>query len=85
MPPRWHNTVIQLLASTGIVGLLAFGYHRYQTLRLALRRRSHLQVLISASALVLILGSLLDCHMFNVGPGLFYSVILAWQEKMEAP
>lgn len=81
MPPRWHNTVIQLLASTGLVGLLAYGYHRYQTLRLMFQRRNRLQVLMSISIFVMLLGSLTDCHMFNVGPGLFYGMILAWMEK----
>jgi len=83
MPARWHNTVIQLLASTGLVGLASYGFHRYQTVRLALRRRNTLQGLMLLSAAVMVAGSLTDCHMFNVGPGMFYAMTLAWVEKKE--
>lgn len=83
MPARWHNTVIQLLASTGIVGILAYGFHRYQTVRLVMGRRSPLQMLMVIAVLVMLLGSLTDCHMFNVGPGMFYAMLLAWLEKKE--
>ena len=34
LPARYHNTFFQLLASTGIFGLLAYGYHRFETLKL---------------------------------------------------
>ena len=80
-PPRWHNTVIQLLASCGLVGFAAYLFHRYQTLRLFLERRrsgtcAHNDY-IALSAAALLLTSLLDCHLFNVGPALFYSMMLA--------
>jgi len=83
MPARWHNTVIQLLSSTGLVGLAAYGYHRYQTFRLLRGRRTPLDMLVILSLLMLLLSSLLDCHMFNVGPGMFYAIALAWLEKKE--
>ena len=80
-PPRWHNTVIQLLASTGITGLLAYGFHRFQTARLFLKNINREKAFIGASLLVLLGTSLLDCHLFNVGPALFYSMGLAFAEK----
>ena len=83
MPPRWHNTVIQLMASTGLVGVIAYGYYRYQTIRLALRCKTRQQILMVISAMVLILGALTDTHMFNVGPCMFYAMIMAWVEKKE--
>ena len=81
MPARWHNTVVQLLTSTGLVGLAAYGYHRFQTLRLVRKHKTRLEVLIWMSLLVILLGSLVDCHIFNVGPGMFYALALAWIEK----
>ena len=39
-PPRWHNTVIQVLASCGIVGMIGYSFHRLQTLWLFLHRLS---------------------------------------------
>lgn len=80
-PPRWHNTVVQLLASCGIAGLLAYLYHRFQTVRLFLRRRSKETVFISCSVAVLLICSLFDCHLFNVGPALFYAMALAFGEN----
>lgn len=80
MPPRWHNTVIQLLACTGVAGLLAYGYHRYQTVRVFLRDRTREKAFIACSIGVLLGCSLLDCHLFNIGPAIFYSVGLAFAE-----
>lgn len=80
-PPRWHNTVIQLLAGCGIVGILAYGVHRIQTLKLFWKAPSLQKTFIGLSVLVLLGTSLLDCHFFNVGPTLFYSMALAFAEK----
>lgn len=82
-PPRWHNTVIQLLASSGVVGLAAYSYHRYQTVRLFVRRRTPGNAYIALYILTLLTMSLLDCHFFNVGPVLFYSMALAVAEYAE--
>ena len=81
LPARWHNTYVQLLASTGAVGMLAYLLHRYQTIRLGLKLEKRKQVLIVFSALTLLVCSVTDCHFFNIGPTLFYSMILAWLEK----
>ena len=81
-PPRWHNTVIQLLASAGLVGISAYAVHRIQTVKLFLARRRTegsrlISTYIALSIFALLIGSLLDCHLFNVGPVLFYSTALS--------
>lgn len=80
-PPRWHNTVIQLLASCGVVGLGAYLLHRVQTLRLFLRNSTKEKTFIGCALLVLLAGSMFDCHFFNLGPVLFYSMGLAFAEN----
>ncbi len=81
-PPRWHNTIVQLAASCGSTGLIAYGFHRYQTLRLWLSRRREMSMVYTGlSIAALLLMSLLDCHLFNIGPALFYSMALAYLEK----
>jgi len=80
-PPRWHNTLIQLLACTGSVGLISYLIHRLQTVRLFLVERSSTGLYIGLSVLVLVFSSLFDCHFFNIGPTLFYSMMLAFAEK----
>ncbi len=80
-PPRWHNTVIQLLASCGVVGLCAYILHRVQTVRMLLCGHSKEKAFIACSLGVLVVCSLFDCHFFNIGPTLFYSMALAFGEN----
>lgn len=82
-PPRWHNTIVQLLATCGITGLLAYGFHRYQTIRMMLKTPTAGKAFISLSLLALLGTSLVDCHFFNIGPVLFYSMALAFAEKAD--
>lgn len=76
-PPRWHNTVVQILASCGIVGMIAYLFHRVSTVVLFIKKRNRATTFIALSVLALLLMSLVDCHFFNVGPVLFYSTMLA--------
>ena len=80
-PPRWHNTVIQLLASTGVVGVLAYGFHRLQTVRILLKSKNRQKSFIGAYMLVMVATCLFDCHFFNIGPVLFYAMTLAFAEQ----
>jgi O-antigen ligase len=80
-PPRWHNTIVQLAASCGIVGLGAYILHRVQTFRLFLLHRTKENSFIACSILVLLGCGLFDCHFFNIGPVLFYSMALAFAEN----
>ena len=82
-PPSWHNTPIQMLASCGIVGLLAYGFHRVQTIKLFFTTRSTGNTFIGISLFILLATSLLDCHFFNCCPTLFYSMALAFAEKVD--
>ena len=83
IPPRWHNTIVQLLASCGVVGILAYAFHRYQTVRLIWKKPTRLNLCIAISIIGLLLMSMLDCHFFNLGPALFYSMALAVAENAE--
>lgn len=80
-PPRWHNTIVQVLASCGIVGFAAYLFHRFQTLRLFLHHPSGKKMFAFVSMLTLLATAMLDCHFFNIGPVLFYSMMLAFVEK----
>lgn len=81
IPPRWHNTIVQLLASCGIVGLIAYLYHRVETLVMLFKKPTLEKVFVFFSVLALIGSSMLDCHFFNIGPVLFYSITLIFAEK----
>ena len=81
-PPRWHNTLVQIAASCGVVGLAAYGFHRFQTVKILLKNRSTENLFIGLYLAVLLLCSLMDCHFFNMGPVLFYSMALAYAENI---
>lgn len=76
-PPRWHNTIIQMLASCGIVGIVAYTYHRVGTFYVYAKKRSQATTYVLHFIITLLVMSLLDCHFFNVGPVLLYSIALA--------
>lgn len=81
--PRWHNTIVQLLASCGIVGMAAYLIHRLQTVKLFLAKLSKETTFIGCSLVVLLICSLFDCHFFNIGPTLFYAMALAFAENYD--
>ena len=76
-PPRWHNTFVQLIATGGVVCLVAYVLHRIQTIRLFIKNYSDEKLFAALSLLALLMTSLLDCHFFNIGPVLLYSATLA--------
>ncbi len=76
-PPRWHNTILQLLATGGIACVSAYTFHRIQTVKLFLNDFTEDKIFAALSIMALLLTSLLDCHFFNIGPVLLYSATLA--------
>lgn len=76
-PPRWHNTLVQLLATGGVVCLTAYIYHRAQTIRLFIYNFTSEKLFAGLSISAMLLTSMVDCHFFNVGPVLLYSAMLA--------
>ena len=81
MPPRAHNTLFQLLASGGVFMLLCYLVHRIQTGILCFRHPTTEKTCVFLCISALLLTSLLDCHIFNFGPGLLYSVLLVLAES----
>ena len=81
LPPLWHNTFIQMLASCGFVGLLAYAYHRVQTFWHFVKNPTVEKTFLGICLLAFLLTNILDCHFFLLGPGLFYSSFLALTEK----
>ena len=82
IPPRYHNTYIQILASCGIVGIITYLYHRYQTIKLFYKNKDLNSIFIMITLLGLILIGFLDCHFHNLGPGFIYSALLLLAEKV---
>ncbi len=83
LPKRWHNTYVQMAASCGLIGLIAYGLHRFQTVKAVWKKGNIEGVFLGLSVFSLALMSLLDCHFFNIGPGLSYSVYLLFLETRQ--
>lgn len=85
-PPRWHNTIIQLLATGGVCCLAGYLLHRIQTIKLFLKNCTTEKLIVGMSVVALLMASMVDCHFFNVGPVLTYSAVLAFVEfQMNEP
>ena len=61
-----HNTVLQLLSATGIVGFSAYAYYRFSTVKPIFKRPSFMKSMMAISIAVLLFGSLLDNFIFNI-------------------
>ena len=83
LPDRYHNTFVQLLGTCGLTGFIAYCFHRYQTIKLALNKKSLSTVFFILCITSLLLTSMLDNHFFNIYPGMFYSLILVVLEKTD--
>lgn len=80
LAPRYHNTIIQFLASTGILGIIFYLYHRWETIKLTVHKCSLEKIFFAICLCAIILNSLLDCQFFNFGPGLHYGTLLVFIE-----
>ena len=81
LPYRYHNTIIQMMATCGSVGLLSYLFHRYQTVKLFIKERCLSNVFLALSIIGLLLTSLLDNHFFNIYPAFIYTIIIVVIEK----
>lgn len=80
LPPRYHSTILQLLASGGTVALVCYILHRAETVVMLFRRPTAEKTFIALSIAAVLLTSLMDCHLFNFGPALLYGTLLAYAE-----
>ena len=89
VPGRYHNMFVQIYASCGAVGMLAYVFHLQEVVRVTVRKFSPDRLFIAFGILTLIVLSQMDNHFFNIGPGLIYSAMLCFLEgdliKSEIP
>ncbi len=77
IPLMYHNTFMQLLASCGIVGLLAYVVHRIQTVISFMKKITFERTYVAITLLALLIISIVDNHMFYILPTLVYSSLLS--------
>ena len=83
MPKMYHNTILQLLSCSGIVGLIVYLAHRTQTVISFCKKITVERCFIVLTILSILLLSLLDNHIFNIFPTITYSALIAVLDKSE--
>lgn len=81
LPFRYHNTIIQMMATCGTFGLVAYIWHRIETIKLVIKKRSVYTFFAALAIVSMLCCSLLDNHFFNLYPTFIYSIILVSIEK----
>ena len=76
-PLMCHNTVLEVMAACGIVGLAAYLLHRVQTVISFFKNVTLERTFIALTILPILLLSLLDVHLFVIFPTFIYSALLA--------
>lgn len=76
-----HNTLVQVVSSTGVVGSLAYVYHRFETVKLFVKNPSVDKCFMAAAILCFLCMSLFDSIFFYANFTVFYTAILTIVEK----
>ncbi len=79
-----HNTAIQILCSTGIVGAILFLYHIFEVVKLIIKNHT-INIFVFAFALFLFVGiSMVDQTYFVPNFTIIYTLFLVFAEKEAA-
>ena len=65
--------------------MLAYLFHRTQTVLMVFRNPTPTKIVAALCVAAMLLTSFVDNHVFNMGPGLLYSVLLVFAEKERSP
>lgn len=77
IPEYAHNTFFELIAATGIVGTLCYGFYRIATIRLMFKKFELTRFMLILGASVLVAESLLDNYVFQVYTTFYYVIAFA--------
>lgn len=77
IPEFAHNTFFHLIAATGIVGTLCYGFYRLATLKYMFYKPSLERFMLLMGASVLLAESLLDNYVFHIYTTFYYVIALA--------
>lgn len=76
-----HNTIIQFIASTGIIGTLIFLYHRFETFKMFFTKLNFAKFFILLAVLVFMFCGLLDQIFIFPNFAILYTILLTIAEK----
>ncbi len=82
-PAMCHNTVLQVLSCSGIVGISAYAIHRIQTVVSFFKNVNLERTFIALSIASFVIAALFANHMFRIFSTMIYSALLAVLDKSE--
>ncbi len=85
MPQMCHNTVLQFFGSIGAVGILAYGYHRFETIKLFFKKPNATKIFLGICILGFLLFGMLDVVFFIGYTNIFYMMMLLFMQYSEKP
>ncbi|MGN0818569.1 MAG: O-antigen ligase family protein, partial [Candidatus Coproplasma sp.] len=77
IPRMYHNTVIQLLATGGVVAFATYVIHRAHTVISYAKNPTFERTYVALTIAALLMLNLLDNHLFYILPTLVYSMLVA--------
>ena len=72
IPKMYHNTGLQMLGACGVVGIVAYLFHRAQTIMSFLKKINQERIYLAVTICGLLFVSLFDNHMFYIFPTIIY-------------
>lgn len=81
-PTMLHNTILQLLASSGVIGFAGYAIHRAATIVPFVRKPNLAKTMLGFSILIVLIGSLADNFVFYIPHMLYYPIALALAFKI---
>ena len=84
IPLMYHNTVLQMLGACGIVGLIAYAFHRLQTIISCFKNITVGRIYVAITLGGLLFISLFDNHMFYIFPTIVYIAFVGLLQASES-
>ncbi len=82
-PFFYHNTIVQMLGSAGVIGTLAYLWHRYTTVYRVVKKPTLYKAYLGLCILACLAFCMLDVLLFITYPLIFYTLILLFIEKSD--
>jgi O-antigen ligase len=76
-----HNTVLQMLSNFGLIGFTLYGFHRFQTVAMIMKKANRDSIFMGSCIVVGLAMSLLSPLFFRMYFAIYYSIFLMIIEK----
>lgn len=83
IPLMYHNTIAQIMASCGAIGIIAYGFHRFQTIKNFLKKPTLARGFIGLSVLALLFINMFDNHLFYFFATMIYASLIHYVTNQE--